>query len=71
MKGNHIPIGLIPVENLFEKNDVAKNLKMKPIDDVVEDKNIGTEGSPKIIKLSKSLSSKEKEDYNKFVEKVH
>ena len=36
---------------------------MKHVDDVVEEKNIGIEENPRIIKLSKNLSVKEKEDY--------
>ena len=63
MKSNHIPRGIIPLENLFYQNDVARDPKMKPTDDVVEKKNIGTEQNPRIIKLSKNLLVKEKEDY--------
>ena len=36
---------------------------MNPVDDVVEDTNIGTEENPRIIRLSKNLLVKEKEDY--------
>ena len=36
---------------------------MNPVDDVVEEKNIGIEENPRIIKLSKKLLVKEKEDY--------
>ena len=63
LKGNHIPRGLIPLEKLFDQNDVTKNPKMKLVDDAFEDKNIGTEENPKIIKLSKSFPVKEKEYY--------
>ena len=42
LKKNFIPRGLIPLEKIFDQNDVAKNPKVKPIDDAVEDKNIGT-----------------------------
>ena len=55
LKNNFIPRGLIPLENIFDQNDVAKNPKVKPVDDAIEDKNIGTEEKPNIIKLSKSL----------------
>ena len=63
LKSNHIPRGLIPIENIFYQNDVARDPKMKPVDDVVEEKNIGTEENPRIIKLSKNLHVKEKENY--------
>ena len=33
LKINHIPKGLIPLENLFDKNDVAKNTKVHPDED--------------------------------------
>ena len=42
---------------------------MKPVDDVVEDKNIGMEEHPKIIKLSKSFPAKEKEEYINLMKK--
>ena len=36
---------------------------MKPANNVIEDRNIGTKENPKIVKLSKNLSAKEKEEY--------
>ena len=45
LKGNHIPRGMIPLEKLFDQNDVAKYPKMKPTEDSIEDKNIGAEDS--------------------------
>ena len=42
---------------------------MNPADDIVEDKNIGTEEHPKIIKLSKTLPSKEKEYYINLIKR--
>ena len=53
LKNNFIPRGLIPSENIFDQNDVAKDPKVKPSNNVVEDRNIGTEEVPKIVKLSK------------------
>ena len=49
LKNNFIPRGLIPLEKLFDQNDVAKNPKVKPVGDAVKDKNIGTEENHKII----------------------
>ena len=60
LKNNFIPKGLIPLEKLFDQNDVAKNPKVKPVEDAVENRNIGTEENPKVIKLSKNLPKKEK-----------
>ena len=61
LKNNFIPRGLIPLEKRFDQNDVAKNPKVKPVENAVEDKNIGTEENPKIVKLSKKLPEEEKE----------
>ena len=41
LKSNFIPRGLIPLEKLFDQNDVAKDLKVKPTDNAIEDRNIG------------------------------
>ena len=48
---------------------MAKNPKVKPVDDAIEDKNIGTKENPKIVKLSKKLPEKEKEEYVKLMKK--
>ena len=58
LKRNHIPRGLIPLESLFDQNDVPRDPKVEPAADVVEDINIDTESDPKIIKLSKKLPAK-------------
>ena len=42
---------------------------MKPADNAIEDKNIGMEESPKIVKLSKNPSAKEKEEYMHLMKK--
>ena len=69
LKRNHIPRGLIPLESLFDQNDVAKEPKVDPATYVVEDINIGTEEDPKIIKLSKKLPAVEKDGYVKLMKK--
>ena len=63
LKSNFIPRGLIPLEKLFYyQNDVFKDPKVKPIDNAIEDRNIGTKENPKIVKLSKNLPAKEKKN---------
>ena len=37
LKNNCIPKGLVPLEKLFDNNDVAKNPKVSPNDSEVED----------------------------------
>ena len=58
LKTNYIPIGLISLEKFFDQNDVVKDPKVKPPENAIEDKNIGTEENPKIVKLSKKLPVK-------------
>jgi hypothetical protein len=67
LKKNIIPKGLVPLEKLFDKNDVAKNPKITSREDDVEDYNIGTEEDPKMVKLSKALNPEVKKDYVKLM----
>jgi hypothetical protein len=60
LKNNCIPKGLVPLENIFDNNDVAKNPKVTPNEGEAEDCNIGTEKEPRLIKLSKTLTLKTK-----------
>ena len=69
LKSNHIPRGLITLENIFDQNDIVRDTKVKPAKNAVEDKNIGTEENPKIRKLSKKLSAKEKDEYVNLMKK--
>jgi hypothetical protein len=63
LKNNTIPKGLVPLEQLFDNNDVARSPKITANDGDVEDCNIGTQEDPKIIKLSKTLSPEVKQRY--------
>jgi hypothetical protein len=57
----------VPLEKLFDENDVAKNPKITASEEDVEDCNIGTEEKPKMVKLSKTLSPEVKQDYIKLM----
>ena len=35
LKSNHIPRGLIPLDSLFDQNDVTIDPKVEPVEDVV------------------------------------
>jgi len=63
LKYDVIPRGLVPLEELFDFNDVAQKPKIQPMVAEVEDCNIGTKDNPKIVKLSKSLLPEEKQKY--------
>ena len=69
LKSNFIPRGLIPLEKFFYQNDVAKDPKVKPTNNAIEDRNIGTKENPKIVKLSKNLPAKEKQEYVNLIKK--
>jgi hypothetical protein len=63
LKNNLLPRGLVPLEDLFDFNNVAKKTKIEGSGKEVEECNIGTEENPKIIKLSKSLPPEKKRKY--------
>jgi hypothetical protein len=67
LKNNCIPKGLVPLEELFDNNDVEKNPKVTPNEGEAEDCNIGTEKEPRLIKLSKNLTPENKERYLKLM----
>jgi hypothetical protein len=53
LKSNVLPRGLVPLEDLFDFNDVAKKPKIEASGQEVEDCNIGIEEKPRMVKLSK------------------
>ena len=53
----------------MDQNDVAKDPKVKHVDNAIEDRNIGTKENLKIVKLSKNLPAKEKEEYVNLMKK--
>ena len=71
LKSNTIPRGLVPLEELFDNNDVAKSPKVAPVDVEVEECNIGTEQEPKIINIFKNLTIEIKEKYIKLMKEFY
>jgi ribonuclease HI len=63
LKNNVLPRGLVPLENLFDSNDVAKKQKIEAHGKEVEDCNIVTKEKPRMVKLSKSLPLEQKLKY--------
>ena len=63
LKDNFLPTGLTPLEDIFDSNDVPRKPKMQPINNAIEECNIGTVERPKIIKLSASLPPDQKPKY--------
>ena len=58
LKGNVIPKGLVPLEKLFDKNNVLVNPSKR-----VEEVNIGIEEESRVVKLSKKVLEAYKEQY--------
>ncbi len=63
LKNNYIPRGLVPIEELFEKNDVARDPKIQSEEDDIENCNLGTPKQPKVINIFKSLPLDVKKKY--------
>jgi hypothetical protein len=63
LPSNHIPKGLVPLEILFDGNDVAVKVKGSTDDADIAEYNIGTEKDPKFVKLSSNLSREQRVEY--------
>ena len=59
------------MEDIFDNNDVAKNPKVGPRYDEVEECHIGTERDPKVIKIYKNLTHKSKDKYIKLMKEFY
>lgn len=59
----------MPLEKLFDNNDVSHQPKIKPNVEEVEDCNIRTEEDSKIIKISNNLSPEAKSEYIRMLTK--
>jgi hypothetical protein len=57
----------VPLEKMFDENDVAKNPRITASKEDVEGCNIRSEENPKMVKLSKTLSPEVKKDYVKLM----
>jgi hypothetical protein len=67
LKKNQIPKGLIPLERLFDNDDIPLKSTLWPQLEEVEDCDIGTKEEPKIVKLSKYLPAQVKSKYAKLL----
>lgn len=63
LKNNIIPKGLIPLEEIFDQDDVARKPALQPIEKGVEEVNIETAANSKMVKLSKALPPKFNDKY--------
>jgi hypothetical protein len=69
LKINHIPKGLIPLERLFNQDDIPSKSTLQPQPEEVEDCDIGTKENPRLVRLSKLLPTKIKNKYTEWLRK--
>jgi hypothetical protein len=55
LKNNQILKGLIPLERLFDQNDIPVKSTLQPQQEEVEDCDIGTKQESRMVKISKLL----------------
>jgi hypothetical protein len=67
LPSNHIPRGLVPLERLFDGNDVPVKGKVSNEDAKTTECNIGTPEEPKFVKLSSSLTREQKAEYTQLL----
>jgi hypothetical protein len=63
LKNNHIPKGLIPLEILFDQDNIPLKCTLQPQPKEVEYCDIGTKEKPKLVKISKYLPPEMKSKY--------
>jgi hypothetical protein len=63
LSNNHISKGLVPLERIFDRNDVTLKGKISDDDGDITQCNIGTENEPKFVKLSRSLTKEQRAKY--------
>ena len=67
LKTNFIPKGLVPLERLFDNNDVFLQPERKVDGGSTIECNIGTEDQPRLVKVSKFLRLETKTKYIKLL----
>jgi hypothetical protein len=67
LKNNQIPRGLIPLEILFDHDDIPLKSTLRPQLEEFEGYNVGTKEDPKMFKISKYLPTQIKNKYAELV----
>ena len=57
LPSNCIPRGLVPLEELFDQNDIPFKLAKRELDPTIQEQNIGSQIHPKLINLSTGLNA--------------
>jgi hypothetical protein len=67
LPSKHISKGLIPLERLFDRNDVAIKIKDSTENADVTKCNLGTKEDPKYVKLCSIVSKEQRVEYAKLL----
>ena len=57
LPSNYIPEGIVPLEELFDHNDIPLKPAKREQDAAVQEKNIGSQIHPKLINISNELTA--------------
>ena len=63
LPNNYIPQGLLPLEELFDHNDIHFKPAKKDPDPSIQEKNIGSQSHPKLINLSTGMTASQKSKF--------
>ena len=63
LSSNRIPKGLVPLERLFDSNDVAVKLEKKEDESDSYPLNLADESDPKLVNLASHLTEQQKSEY--------
>ena len=63
LPSNYIPRGLVPLEELFDHNDIPLKPAKKELDPAIQEQNIGNQSRPKLINLSTGLNADQKSKF--------
>jgi hypothetical protein len=67
LPSNYIPKGLIPLERLFDGNDVVVKGRVSGEDTDTAECNIGTPEEPNFVRLSRSLTEEQRAEYTELL----
>ena len=63
LPSNYIPRGLVPLEELFDHNDIPLKPAKKELDPAIQEQNIGSQSRPKLINISTGLNVDQKSKF--------
>ena len=64
---NYIPQGLVPLEELFDHNDIPFKPSKRELDPAIHEQNIGSQSHPKLINISMGLNADQKSKFSSLI----